>query len=80
MILYGSCWTWEITAASRSREDRRSVRKSEFSNEPRHMLLEAIGLWIPGEVTRTVLSVHDDKRENEPEEEEIVAGVLVETG
>jgi hypothetical protein len=31
------------------------------------MLLEAIGLWIPGEVTRTVLSVHDDKRENEPE-------------
>lgn len=31
------------------------------------MLLEAIGLWIPGEVTRTVLSVHDDKREDEPE-------------
>jgi len=35
------------------------------------MLMEDIGLLIPVEVTHTV---HDDKPENEPEEEEIIAG------
>ncbi|KAF8730308.1 hypothetical protein HU200_017292 [Digitaria exilis] len=33
--------------------------------------MEDIGLWIPEEVSHTV---YDDKPENEPEEEEIVAG------
>lgn len=36
-----------------------------------HALLEDIGLWIPVEVPHTE---HDDKPENEPEEEEIIAG------
>lgn len=36
-----------------------------------HVLLEDIGLWIPSEVSHTE---HDDKPENEPEEEEIIAG------
>ncbi|KAL6633500.1 hypothetical protein ACP70R_026171 [Stipagrostis hirtigluma subsp. patula] len=35
------------------------------------VLMEDIGLWIPPEVTNTE---HDDKPENEPEEEEIIAG------
>ncbi|KAF8756788.1 hypothetical protein HU200_011045 [Digitaria exilis] len=35
------------------------------------MVMEDIGLWIPEEVSHTV---YDDKPENEPEEEEIVAG------
>ncbi|KAG8072490.1 hypothetical protein GUJ93_ZPchr0006g44190 [Zizania palustris] len=36
-----------------------------------HALMEDIGLWIPLEVSHTE---HDDKPDNEPEEEEIIAG------
>ncbi|CAL4885489.1 unnamed protein product [Urochloa decumbens] len=51
-----------------SEETRLLKRALEFNW---HMLMEDIGLWIPEEVTHTV---HDDKPENEPEEEEIIAG------
>ncbi|CAL4967135.1 unnamed protein product [Urochloa decumbens] len=51
-----------------SEETRLLKRALEFNW---HMLMEDIGLWIPEEVIHTV---HDDKPENEPEEEEIIAG------
>ncbi|CAO2047400.1 unnamed protein product, partial [Urochloa humidicola] len=51
-----------------SEETRLLKRALEFDWR---MVMEDIGLWIPEEVTHTV---HDDKPENEPEEEEIIAG------
>ncbi|RLM80326.1 Methionine aminopeptidase 1D, chloroplastic/mitochondrial [Panicum miliaceum] len=52
-----------------SNEETRMLKRAlEFNWR---MLMEDIGLWIPEEVTHTV---HDDKPENEPEEQEIIAG------
>ncbi|XP_062221922.1 uncharacterized protein LOC133921167 [Phragmites australis] len=52
-----------------SREEARMLKRVlEFNWR---MLMEDIGLWIPEEVMNTE---HDDKLENEPEEEEIIAG------
>ncbi|VAI49762.1 unnamed protein product [Triticum turgidum subsp. durum] len=51
-----------------SEEARLLKRALEFNW---HALLEDIGLWISPEIPHTE---HDDKPENEPEEEEIIAG------
>ncbi|KAM0831850.1 hypothetical protein ACQ4PT_065266 [Festuca glaucescens] len=52
-----------------SNEEARMLKRTLEFNW--HALLEDIGLWIPVEVPHTE---HDDKPENEPEEEEIIAG------
>ncbi|CAM0943986.1 unnamed protein product [Alopecurus aequalis] len=52
-----------------SNEEARMLKRTLEFNW--HALLEDIGLWIPVEISHTE---HDDKPENEPEEEEIIAG------
>lgn len=67
--LKNSASTRNQSSLDLSSEETRMLKQALEFNW--HMLLEDIGLWIPDEVTHTV---HDDKPENEPEEEEIVAG------
>uniref|UniRef100_A0A0D9VLC8 Methionine aminopeptidase n=1 Tax=Leersia perrieri TaxID=77586 RepID=A0A0D9VLC8_9ORYZ len=52
-----------------SNEEARILKRALQFNW--HVLMEDIGRWIPLEVSHTE---HDDKPENEPEEEEIIAG------
>ncbi|KAF7091202.1 hypothetical protein CFC21_093835 [Triticum aestivum] len=74
-------WRVETLKDAKSASTRNSSNLGLSSEEARllkralefnwHALLEDIGLWISPEVPHTE---HDDKPENEPEEEEIIAG------